>query len=191
MGKHWSQMTPEEKRASAVRSRAWKRAHKEQTYATARLWVERNREHVAALVRKSRDRTRDRDPEEYKRKQRDYMRKRYAENPVARERAKARSRRYGKANWLRRKYGLTQDEYAAMFARQDGRCAICRREFSMRMGGRGRKATTACIDHDHATGKVRELLCVPCNLAVGYMQDSPELCRSLAAYLDRHQIKVA
>jgi len=52
---------------------------------------------------------------------------------------------------LRRKYGLTPDEYRALFYAQSGRCYVCR-------SARGR-ARRLGVDHDHLTGEVRGLVC--------------------------------
>jgi hypothetical protein len=74
---------------------------------------------------------------------------------------------------MRNRYGLSTEAYVAMLESQQGRCAIC-----------GEVPTTnhkaLCIDHDHATGQVRQLLCNPCNRALGSLKDDPE--RALAAY---------
>lgn len=59
-----------------------------------------------------------------------------------------------------RRYGVDKSMFEAMYFDQDGKCAIasCSRE--------------ACaIDHDHATGRVRGLLCRGCNVALGFMED--------------------
>ncbi|WP_221305103.1 endonuclease domain-containing protein [Streptomyces sp. Ag109_O5-1] len=58
-----------------------------------------------------------------------------------------------------RRYGVDKQMFEAMYFDQDGKCAIenCRRE-------------AACIDHDHATGKVRGLLCQGCNVAIGFVE---------------------
>ena len=66
-----------------------------------------------------------------------------------------------------------------MLAEQDGRCAVCR---STETGTRGEFFD---IDHDHATGVVRGLLCRRCNLGVGHFRDNPARLRSAADYLER------
>ena len=43
----------------------------------------------------------------------------------------------------------------------------------------------------HETGTVRALLCVRCNNALGQFKEDPELVRSAAAYLDRHDPEAA
>lgn len=81
--------------------------------------------------------------------------------------------------WNRRnslaKYGITRTEWAAMFAAQDGACAICTEP----LGDRPH------VDHDHATGDVRGLLCPHCNWMLGNAKDSPANLRRAALYLER------
>ncbi len=79
-----------------------------------------------------------------------------------------------------RRYNLTKDQYWRMLARQGNRCAICNTLFG-RSGQGGHKC---CIDHDHADGKVRGLLCSRCNVGIGNMRDSPALLYMAARYLD-------
>jgi hypothetical protein len=84
-----------------------------------------------------------------------------------------------------RKYGLTQGDWDAMIERQGGRCAICPSE---KPGGRGELWH---IDHDHATGAVRGLLCHHCNVGIGNFQDDPELLRAAAAYIEAARTRAA
>jgi hypothetical protein len=71
-----------------------------------------------------------------------------------------------------RRYGLSLDDYRAILARQGNACAICKKP-----GGR------LCIDHSHATGKVRGLLCSKCNTGLGCYDDDPGLMEAATAYL--------
>jgi len=77
---------------------------------------------------------------------------------------------------LRRKYGLSLEEYDAMRVRQSGCCAIC-----------DRRTNALYIDHDHQTGDVRGLLCSNCNFAIGQLRDDPTRCQAAAEYLRGHQ----
>lgn len=81
--------------------------------------------------------------------------------------------------FLARNYGLAPGQYDEMVKAQDGRCAICGTEDS------GTKRWH--VDHDHATGKVRGLLCAACNLSLGKMQDDPARLRAAATYIERHR----
>lgn len=78
---------------------------------------------------------------------------------------------------LKANYGVTPEQYSFMYWQQDGKCKICRTEHP---GGRG----TWHVDHNHATGKVRGLLCNACNVGLGHFKDSPELLGAAAAYLE-------
>jgi len=74
-------------------------------------------------------------------------------------------------------YGLTPEQYDALLAEQDGKCAICRTDD---WPGKGPH-----VDHEHETGKVRGLLCGKCNVALGNMDDDPARLRAAADYLER------
>lgn len=91
--------------------------------------------------------------------------------PEQRERARIRALKYS--------YGLTLDDYRALLERQQHKCAICGIDLD------DAEARTICVDHCHATGKVRGLLCVRCNTGIGYMKDDPARLRAAADYLER------
>jgi len=77
------------------------------------------------------------------------------------------------------KYGITAERFAEMLLAQGGKCACCEVRFVVE----GAKTTRACVDHNHATGEVRGLLCGRCNLAAGNVMDSSLRAEQLAAYL--------
>lgn len=82
------------------------------------------------------------------------------------------------------KYGITPEQYDALFDEQGGRCAICRREgLRLGAGGDANRRNVLCVDHCHDSGEVRGLLCQTCNRAIGLMQDDPDLLRSAITYL--------
>lgn len=66
---------------------------------------------------------------------------------------RARARTSARRNHVERTYGLSPEAHAALLERQGGRCAICR----------GVRPYQLQVDHDHATGLVRGLLCKVCN----------------------------
>lgn len=106
------------------------------------------------------------------------------EDRVADPEARAKEREYETRNAgritdrrLMRTYGLTAEELAGLRERQNGKCAICNR------------ARALVVDHCHASGKARELLCSACNNALGMADDDTERLRTMIAYLERHKAK--
>lgn len=102
----------------------------------------------------------------YQKNREAYLAKRAAERTPEKTRRK----------WLKERYGLTNDDYLAMIEAQGGRCAICHDE-------QGEKLH---IDHDHATGKIRQLLCHRCNMAIGLFKECPGAMFAAIEYLVRH-----
>ncbi len=81
-----------------------------------------------------------------------------------------------------RKVGLTLERYDGMAAAQGGVCAICRRP-ETRLSTTGAVRRFMSVDHDHATGVIRGLLCSQCNAGIGHFLDDPALLIAAAAYL--------
>jgi hypothetical protein len=73
-------------------------------------------------------------------------------------------------------HGIDEVQYEAMVTAQNGACAICQGK------PRGRK-TRLCVDHCHASGRIRGLLCDACNRAIGLLGDDPVRLRAAAHYL--------
>lgn len=80
---------------------------------------------------------------------------------------------------LCKRYGITAAYYWEMFDRQDGRCAICRKP--------PEKPSRLRIDHCHATGHVRGLLCSGCNVAIGILGDTARTMKWAIEYLERFE----
>jgi hypothetical protein len=85
---------------------------------------------------------------------------------------------------LRSKFNITLAEYGQMLIAQNGKCAICIREETHTRGG---KPKALAVDHDHATGKVRALLCAECNQMLGKAKDSEEILLAAVQYLRKHR----
>lgn len=86
--------------------------------------------------------------------------------------------------YLMRTYGMTLNEYRRRLASQEGCCAICRSPgFKMREHHR----KLLVVDHDHATGAIRGLLCHNCNRAIGLLKDDPAIIRQAAAHIETHR----
>lgn len=83
------------------------------------------------------------------------------------------------------RYGISIPERDNLLIEQGYKCKICEREIEFD-GTAGSKETTANVDHCHTTGKVRAILCWPCNTGIGKLQDNPRLLRKAAEYLEVH-----
>lgn len=103
----------------------------------------------------------------WNRYQSEYRKRRYAEEPEYRRKAIATNRE--------RLYGVSEDRYTELYAQQGGVCAICL--LDERDGG------NLAVDHDHASGVIRGLLCRPCNRGLGMLQDDRRLLVRAAEYL--------
>jgi len=91
--------------------------------------------------------------------------KEYYANNKHKVKSKARGRQ------LRYLYDITQDEYNRILLEQKSQCAICGNVSSL------------VVDHNHATGKVRGLLCKKCNFVLGLVDDKKEILIRGAEYL--------
>lgn len=93
-----------------------------------------------------------------------------------RNRTRSPYQREANRRYLLGQYGLTPAAYDTMLCGQNGVCAIC--EEPEKVEGR-----SLAVDHDHATGAVRGLLCTYCNTALGKFRDSVELLARAQSYL--------
>jgi hypothetical protein len=121
---------------------------------------------------------------EYKRAYaREYMARVRADDPGRYQRwEEARNER--EPNWRqeydrKRKYGVTREQYAAMFLEQNGVCALCGlpERFVNRING---LVDPLSIDHNHSTNHVRGLLCRNCNRQLAWYE---EKMATINAYL--------
>ena len=79
------------------------------------------------------------------------------------------------AGHLKRKFGITMEEYQRMLYEQKGVCAICRKPPTKKR---------LAVDHDHNTGRIRGLLHTQCNAAIGILKDDPAVMYAAAVYLE-------
>ncbi len=74
------------------------------------------------------------------------------------------------------KYGITPDEHHLMYILQNGKCAICKQHVDY---------DKTHTDHNHKTGKVRDLLCRRCNVFLSGIENKIFLERAIK-YLEKH-----
>ncbi len=77
---------------------------------------------------------------------------------------------------LKRLYGITPEEYDAMYKSQNGSCKICsKHQIELNV--------SLAVDHCHETGEIRGLLCRPCNSAIGLFKENIDTMMSGIGYL--------
>ena len=111
-------------------------------------------------------------PESSKQKTRDRVRRWAKENPK-------RVLYLDRAKNLKKKYGITLDDYEEILKSQDGKCGICK---SPESGNKNNGMF--CVDHDHNINEVRGLLCNKCNSAIGLLGDNLESVKAAVKYLE-------
>jgi hypothetical protein len=90
----------------------------------------------------------------------------------------------GQKHHLKTRYNLTPSEYDEMAKSQNYKCAICSKDVSENI--RAGKQIALSVDHNHATGALRELLCMKCNYGLGYFNDNNEVLIKAAEYVKKH-----
>ena len=83
---------------------------------------------------------------------------------------------YKRNDHLKRRYGITLDQWNEMFSEQGGCCAICNKHQS-------ELKKNLAVDHNHTTGEIRKLLCSNCNTAIGLLNEDTELLLNAIEYL--------
>lgn len=92
---------------------------------------------------------------------------------------------YFRASNLKKLFGLSLGQYEEMAAAQKYKCAICRKPETAISHHTGKPRRLA-VDHHHASGAVRGLLCTCCNTAIGKFGGDIGLMIKAIAYLEHH-----
>lgn len=83
---------------------------------------------------------------------------------------------------MRRRRGITLEQYNVRLAAQNGKCAICG-NVETALDPKSGRVRRLAIDHSHATGKIRGLLCSWCNHGLGKFRDNRSFLAKAIAYL--------
>ena len=82
--------------------------------------------------------------------------------------------------FMKKRYGITFEQYEELLVKQNFGCAICGSKVSNNVRTSGK----LFIDHCHTTNKVRGLLCSRCNHALGQFDDNVGLLYNAIYYLN-------
>jgi len=89
--------------------------------------------------------------------------------------------------YLEKNFKLTLDQYNQMLKEQNGVCAICGKN-ETNIDGRSKKNKRLSVDHNHESGKIRELLCDKCNQGLGLFQENIDTLLNAINYLKKHKV---
>jgi hypothetical protein len=123
---------------------------------------------------------RNKDKDKYNLEQREYRRNNPEKFKNYYQENKDKIIKQTRKSFLKKKFNITQEEVDQIKISQEGKCAVCKITFDK----------TPHIDHCHETGKVRALLCSPCNITLGYLEKlqklNSEILLNFAEYLKIH-----
>ncbi len=91
-------------------------------------------------------------------------------------------------NNLKKRFGISLEQYDNMLQSQKNVCAICKNKETLKSTGRF-EIKQLSVDHCHSSLKIRGLLCSLCNTSLGGFKDSIELLESAILYLRKHSDK--
>lgn len=83
---------------------------------------------------------------------------------------------------LLKSYGISIDQFEAMFRLANGKCEIC----NIELKPKGWSKDSVAIDHNHKTGKVRGILCNSCNRGIGHFFDDVDILNNSVKYLEKY-----
>lgn len=103
---------------------------------------------------------------------------------AAREKRQGPAHRATHRRWtIRKLYGIEPEEYEALYAQQDGKCAICSTPVSNYLRDLDASGRGTCVDHCHDSSRVRGILCHGCNIGLGGFRDDPVRLLAAVEYL--------
>lgn len=87
---------------------------------------------------------------------------------------------------LTKSFNITIEQYNAIAASQDNKCAICN-QLESYITPKMNKPASLAVDHCHKTGKIRALLCRRCNQVLGQFNDDISAFQRVIDYLNKHK----
>jgi hypothetical protein len=150
------------KAARKIQVREWYLRNKEKRLAASRKWQQANRERINAHRRAN--------PEKYRDQNKKWRHANRQQVLESSERCR-----------IKKKYGITLEQYRDRIAAQDGKCEICKQPPSGK-----RSKSKLHLDHCHQTGKLRGFICGQCNTSLGMAKDSVAILAAMIVYLNKY-----
>lgn len=156
--------------------RKWREANREKSRTYCRKWWGKNKDTINEKKNMKKAQMTEMEKEEF--------RARYRELNKIRGQSDKRKLQYRSA-YIKRKYGISLDQYEEMLKNQNGVCAICKEPETF-IHPKKNDVYRLAIDHNHDTGEIRELLCRRCNTMLGECKENQFLLLALIEYLKKH-----
>ena len=166
-----SEKTLEQKAADREYGIRWRAKNADRVKANRKRYAEANREKVriaAAEWAKN-------NPERRKAYATEYVKKNAARIKARRAAYHQKNKEATREALLRKLYGISGADKKRLLQSQGDRCAVCLTDTPTKNGW--------VVDHDHTTGKVRGILCSPCNSGIGQLRDDVDIVARAVAYL--------
>lgn len=168
------EMNEEEREKKLEYSRKYRISHRFELREKGKIWTKENK-HVRTAY--------------YRNHKESILKHQKAYYDANKEEINARRRAFRKENpsversWkLKANYGISLKEFNSILEIQNGNCAICKKSEWKWRG--------PVVDHDHHSGRVRGILCHNCNLAIGHINEEPQIAKSMSDYLEKFMMAV-
>ena len=97
-----------------------------------------------------------------------------------REKNLEKTKQVSREGHIRRKFGITINDYDSMLNSQNKVCAICKEKCNT--------GNNLAVDHNHKTGRIRGLLCKNCNTSIGLLKENVEILENAIIYLSFYEL---
>lgn len=161
--------------------RAYAAANREAIRKHKKKWRDANKDHIKAHATEAKEAIKASKKRYYEANKARIAEKNRAYYEANKESLQAKNQEYRRKHKARlyaanqaARYGMSLDELNSLIDAQDNRCAICRTPFTL---------AKMNIDHCHATGAVRGLLCGGCNRGLAHFHDSQAAMKAAIKYL--------
>lgn len=171
--------TKEEKR---LYNKMYNQSNKEKINQQKRAYYEQNAERIRAYKRdyyaENPEELNQRNRNWYNKNKEKHNKKRRATRANATPTQKQSYKNMNFLNNIRRKYGLSKNEYLMLFDECEEKCCIC-------LNPETGPSTRLGVDHNHSNGKIRGLLCISCNVGLGNFFDNEDFLKRAIEYVNK------
>ena len=182
--------TKEEKEKRKITDKKYRIANKEKVSARQKRYCDSHKKEIAERGKKYHA-SHEKEIKKYNQKYNAAHKKEIRKHIIThKEERKATVKKYNNKNRenyrkhrLKTKYNITIEQYNFMLEKQNGCCNICKKH-------QDELKNILAVDHDHATGKIRGLLCMKCNRALGAYNDNIDILLNAIEHLKSNPLKL-